>query len=550
MPEPTFSQHTTSGVRVLVACCFCSLEEKVINMYIQTCWQCGAKNQINEEVGQGGKPVCEQCGAELPTVAASQSEKSWPERNDFGRAGNRSTSALVQQVSNVSISYVLIAINVIVFILMVLSDVHLFEPTTESIYRWGADFGPASLGAEPWRLLSSMFVHIGIIHLALNMYVLSDIGPLIERLFGKMGFLALYLLSGIGGNLLSIYWSPATVSAGASGGIFGLFGGLLGLLLTQRSSFPSDFVQQHITSIIGFLAFNLFYGMTITGINNAAHMGGLATGFILVLALKPDLTGRRPRWKVRQFAGIIVVLLALGFAGFAAKRRVDGSREARLLSIIYSPAKVIVQPGKEIYFLNQATRDEAQSLAQSLQARDWFKDAGDRDIFLSKDSQGFEISFPVRDEAFADPKVSKHYEAVATDISVDTFNKKPVAIHLCNELLVPRITVKSGSKITIGPKKEIYFRGEVTENEAQSLSQALQEMKFGEGAEGAYIELSKNSQGYEILFMVKDGIWDQPERVAWYERLAAVLSVTIFHQQPVTIHLSDGQFTIKKSIKN
>lgn len=459
-------------------------------------------------------------------------------------------AALIQRFSNVSVAHVLIAVNVIVFIVMVGGGVHPFEPTTEDIHRWGADFGPASLGAEPWRLLSSMFIHIGLIHLALNMYVLWSIGPLVEELFGRRGLLVLYLLAGIGGSLLSIHWRPAIVSAGASGAVFGLFGGLLALLLTQRSALPSNFVQQHLQRVILFLGFNIFYGLSQPEINNAAHVGGLATGLMLTLALRPDLTGKRPRWKARQFAGIMIVLLALCFGAFAARRRVEGSSEARFWSIRYSPDKVIFQPSKEVYFLNEATRDEAQKLAQALQEEESFKAAGDVLVLLSKGPGGFEISYSLRPEALNDPVAIKQMEVEATDISVDTFDKQPVAIHLCDEYLTPLKTVTSGSKITMAPRKAVYFRDGVPEDEARSLSQALQKSNYTEGAEGAYVELSKHPQGYEILCIVKDGTWDTPEFVEWFERLAADLSANTFHGQPVTIHLSDKHFTIKKTIKN
>lgn len=511
-------------------------------MHIQTCWQCGAKNQIDEgEAGRGRPVLCSECGAELPTAGAPSAERPWPS------AGRSSSGALARRLAGLSFSHVLMTANVAVFIAMISTGVHPLDPTTEDIYRWGADFGPASLGAEPWRLLTSMFLHIGIIHLALNMYVLSSIGPLTEGLFGRAGFLALYLLSGVGGNLFSAVWSPGVVSAGASGAVFGLFGGMLGLLLTQRGSFPADFVRHNLTSILGFLAFNVIYGASQPGINNAAHMGGLATGFVFVAALRPDTSGAR-RWGARQLAGLAAVVMALCLLAYGARRVVDNSREARYRAIKFSPAKVTISPGKEVYFRDGAGPEEAQRLAQALREEESFKEGGEIFVILSKDSRGFVLSLYESPEDLTDPKELKRWEVEATDLSAEVFGGQPLTIRLCDESFVPRKTVDSGSKITLGPNKEIYYRGDVTGEEAGALAELLRQLKFGEGAEGAYVELSKTAEGYAVLFLMKEGTWDDADDVAWFARLAARLSAEAFDGRHVAVQLCDEQFEVRKTV--
>ena len=509
-------------------------------MYVQTCWQCAAKNEVSEEAA--GRQVCAECGAELPVAGAPAADEPRP-------APSKRRAALARELSGVPVSYLLIAANALFFALMVARGVSPLEPTTESIYAWGADFGPATLGREPWRLLTSVFMHIGVIHLALNMDVLSDVGPLAGWLYGKGGFLALYLLSGVGGSLASIIWNPSVVSAGASGAVFGLFGGLLGLLLTQRDSFNADFAQQHLTRIVGFLAINVFYGMAQPAINNAAHMGGLATGFLLAAAVRPDLSARR-RWGARQLAGVLAVLASLGGAWLAAGRRVEASPDARLESLRYSAPRVEVQPGKEVLYVRGATADEARALGRGLAEKGLFNGAGEVTILMARGEEGLEISFLVRPEALAEPGALKGWEVTATDISADVFDRQPVAVHLCDSYFDPLKTVLSGSKLEIGPNQKLYFERGVTEAEAGAVARALRKRNYGEGAEGAYVGLSKSPEGYEVLFLLKEGVWDDPENVGWFERLASELSAEALDGSPVTIHLCDKDFAPKKTVRS
>src|SRR5262249_34010685 len=133
------------------------------------------------------------------------------------------------------------------------------------------------------------------LHLFFNMWVLLSVGGLMEQLTGKGGFLLLYLMSGVAGSIASLYWSPNLVSAGASGAIFGLFGGLLGFFLIQRLSVPLGVFRKVRTSGIAFFAFNLIFGLSIPGIDMAAHVGGALFGFVggMILSRPVGLPARR-----------------------------------------------------------------------------------------------------------------------------------------------------------------------------------------------------------------------------------------------------------------
>lgn len=123
--------------------------------------------------------------------------------------------------------------NILVFLAMFYAGVDLFQPTTEQLLAWGANAGTKTMDGETWRLLSCAFLHIGLVHLGVNMFVLWKVGPFLERLFGSTTFLIFYVVSAIGGSEASLWWNEFGVSAGASGALFGIFGSLLGYLLAK-----------------------------------------------------------------------------------------------------------------------------------------------------------------------------------------------------------------------------------------------------------------------------------------------------------------------------
>ena len=139
---------------------------------------------------------------------------------------------------------VLIVLNVLVFLMMVLQGVSIFSPTADSVLRWGADYGPLTLHGQWWRMVVSTFLHFGLIHLLFNMFVLFSIGLFLESLAGRVPFVVLYLVCGLGGSAASLAWHPSIVSAGASGAIFGLYGALLGFLVRHRGSIPAESLRR------------------------------------------------------------------------------------------------------------------------------------------------------------------------------------------------------------------------------------------------------------------------------------------------------------------
>jgi rhomboid protease GluP len=179
----------------------------------------------------------------------------------------------------------LVAMNIAYFLAMVSLGVSATTPSATDVLPFGANFGPSTINGQWWRLLASTFIHYGIMHLGFNMWCLWSLGNLAERLFGRGRFLAIYLLSGLGGSTASLLWHPVAVSAGASGAVFGIAGGLATFLYLARIHLPERAARELLTSIVIFIAFNLAFGLTIPGIDNAGHVGGLVLGAVLGASL-------------------------------------------------------------------------------------------------------------------------------------------------------------------------------------------------------------------------------------------------------------------------
>ncbi len=203
---------------------------------------------------------------------------------------------------------ILIDLNILVFLLMIFSGVNIMLPDTESLLKWGANFRPSTLAGQPWRLLTCCFLHIGILHLLFNMYALLYIGILLEPRLGSWRFGIAYLVTGILSSLTSLYVHELTLSAGASGAIFGMYGVFLAMLTTNLIEKSTR--KPLLTSIALFVGYNLMYGMK-GGIDNAAHIGGLVSGIAIGYSFYPGLTKSADRKLVFGLPAILIISLLL-----------------------------------------------------------------------------------------------------------------------------------------------------------------------------------------------------------------------------------------------
>jgi membrane associated rhomboid family serine protease len=179
---------------------------------------------------------------------------------------------------NIQITVIIIALNAIVFLIMVFAGLGVVSFDSHDLLNWGANFRPKTIDGEWWRLLTSIFLHAGLMHLFANMVGLLLVAIFLEPLLGRLKYAVAYLICGLVASATSILWHPATISIGASGAIMGLYGVLLALLTTNKIHAKAK--RSILIITLPLVAINLLLGF-LGGVDNAAHIGGLLCGVLI-----------------------------------------------------------------------------------------------------------------------------------------------------------------------------------------------------------------------------------------------------------------------------
>jgi rhomboid protease GluP len=208
-----------------------------------------------------------------------------------------------------------------VFLLMALAGGSGNEPT---LMAFGVKSNPEIAAGQWWRFVTPIFIHIGLLHLFFNSYALWIVGPQVEKLYGGARFVILYLLTGVAGVYGSYMYHPYTISAGASGAIFGLFGVLLVFGLRYRSEIPAFFKRAVGTGVLPVIVLNLIIGFSIPAIDNSAHISGLLAGAALAAIVPFQKPGAETSAGFRSIQIALLAMAALCFYEVGA--HYDGPR--------------------------------------------------------------------------------------------------------------------------------------------------------------------------------------------------------------------------------
>jgi membrane associated rhomboid family serine protease/Tfp pilus assembly protein PilF len=229
----------------------------------------------------------------------------------------------VRNESNISLTHILFGANVAVYLAMAIGSGTVMDFPGHALL-FGANYGPKTLTGQWWRLLTYMFMHGGILHIAINMWCLWDLGALCESLYGRWTYGAIYLITGVAAGLSSVAWNPGVLSVGASGAIFGLAGALIASFYLGEFSLPGIAIRGTSRSLLVFVVISLFFGGA--RVDNAAHVGGLVTGLILGAAIAK----LAPHGSSSRLWVIALVVFAVVGAGLGVRRWRSGPMRTAL----------------------------------------------------------------------------------------------------------------------------------------------------------------------------------------------------------------------------
>src|SRR6202167_4242253 len=264
---------------------------------------------------------CIRCGRQLPGLSFGKKICQWCVQHEAYQRGELADDAPQPVIrkpwvsggeSTIGITQVIFGVNAAVFLGMVLSSSAVMGFPGGTLVHWGANVGALTFSGEWWRLLTNVFVHGGLFHIAFNMWCLWNLGALCESLYGRWTYAVIYLICGVGASLASAAFHPYTPSVGASGAIFGLAGALITALKLGEFSVPRSALSGTLRSLGVFVVYNLIFGFAPPGIDNTAHIGGLVTGLIVgaLIALIAPRHEDAPR-RALVF-GVVLVALAGG----------------------------------------------------------------------------------------------------------------------------------------------------------------------------------------------------------------------------------------------
>jgi rhomboid protease GluP len=286
------------------------------------CRNCGAL------VG-AGEGTCAVCGMPAGGARQEATQQQRPERPQHDLETMRFARAVLTRPS--TFTFVFLAVNVFIFLLMSYAAPGGSE-NNEVLRAYGAKYNSLINAGEWWRLVTPVFLHIGWIHLLVNMYSLFILGPYVEKLYGSARFVFFWIATGVAGVVASYFASGSGMrggvmgrflfrggdgpSAGASGALFGLIGVLFVFGIKFRHELPEGFKRAFGTGMIPTILINLFIGYTIPYIDNAAHLGGFVAGALLALFVGYKRPGQSAGvavfWHVLQFAALAAVIVAFG----------------------------------------------------------------------------------------------------------------------------------------------------------------------------------------------------------------------------------------------
>lgn len=242
------------------------------------------------------------------------------------------------------VTYAVIAINAAIYAWIGVRHGHWMQVPPGLLSDLGGNLGPFTTQGDWWRLFTAMFLHGGLIHVAMNMFAFWEAGRVSERLFGHSRYLAVYVATGLVASIASLNWKQDVVSIGASGAVFGIYGVLLAALALRKDLLPVSVTKRLRTSAMVFVVYALVNTLGKSGIDHAAHIGGLFAGMLLGAALV------RPREQ-----GIALAFVTLILAGLGVQRAIEVSEP-------YADERAYRQASMKLFMAESALNKKAMEI--------------------------------------------------------------------------------------------------------------------------------------------------------------------------------------------
>ena len=487
---------------------------------------------------------------------------------ELQRVGFR--EALFEATPVAFVTPALIAINVLVFIAMCIKGVPFVQPNAQQVLPWGANFGPLTTSGEWWRLVTACFLHFGILHLGVNMYILLQVGVFTERLFGNLRYLVLYLIAGIGGNIAGLFIHPYVVGAGASGAIFGVYGGLLGFLLLERGVVPVRAATGIAKSAGIFVLYNLVAGFARPETDQVAHVGGLVTGFVAGCALAQPL--RAGLGQLRPVRAAVVTLVFAAISVFAVRHLPARSASQTEWSrkILTSPSVTVGQNDRVVY-AGLATEKDAKNLAAELQ-RDGVLQPPNVIVLLERNASGATLSIPLRSDVTSsaqpttppkgtqpnaanqaqqpwnDPRTWLQFRAMGPQMATAA-GGPPLTIRLLdnrgeyhNQVLI------DAGEVTVGARDRIVYSGSLTSDQAKAFGVALQGAGFLHDQGAILLIARKGTDAPSVSIPLANGAWQDAKVIAVLQDVVRKVAPAI-GGTPATLRLLDARGQLQREVQ-
>jgi len=457
---------------------------------------------------------------------------------------------------------ILIYANVIVFILMLLFGMNMISPSIETLIKWGGNIRYLTINGQLWRLFTCIFLHGGILHLIFNIYALLYVGSILEKVIGKNKYIFAYMVSGIAASISSLMIYENVVSVGASGAIFGLFGVLIPLLSSKKTNFPDISVDKLLLNVSIFVSYNIVAGFSKSGIDNAAHIGGLFTGVIIgilysMIALE----------KIRPKLTYAILLLSLCLFSVVVITNVSNEYRDyfRAVQLKNYGKRININKNVILHYSKKIDESKSQKIAEIMKQSGFLEGSERADLFFDEELMYYSLKFVIPDTSnLSEPIIISDFNRLKKYINHNLNFDKQIEILFTDAYLVNVFELPDSDESNlqvyepmlhlqtyqINDFHTIYYNFNLPIEDIRIVGVAVSRLKgyFPDNHRIDIIFLNDDNN-YSIKFFVSKSLWQEP---AIIDRLKSTVDYIKDSgiDKPINLVLIDNQTFEESQIIN